>query len=234
MIDPSPAPRRGRPRRLELDQVIEAAFAIGLQQFTMAAVAERLGVGKAVLYGYVGSREELVQLATASASRRNRFPRDVGQSWTRWILEYSRALFELMTMEGQLLETWLSGGQSPLVEVDGAEMWLQALTSRGFSGEEALQLRRAVAHIVIGAAASMKRDRAWRAEGRPRGVSARKAVLGRPTEEMPLLSQFVDVFAREVTEHNWEFGLYLLLQGVTVAREALELCDGDSRSLFEE
>jgi AcrR family transcriptional regulator len=202
-------------------------LAIGLEKLTMAAVAERLGVAKAVLYGYVGSRDELIRLAGAHRLRQHRFPTDHGQPWSVWILEYARALFEVMTMEGQLLESWLGGIQSPMVEVDAAEAWLRALTRRGFSGAEALQLRAAVSHLVIGASASMKHDRALQAKGQPRPVSTRNAVLNRPPEEVLLLRQFVDVFAREITEDSWEFGLFLLLQGVTTAREALQLekCD---------
>jgi len=226
--------RRGRPRRLKLDEVIDAALAVGLQQMTMAAVADRLGVAKAVLYGYVGSRDELVQLAAAHAAQRHRFPDDRGQPWSTWVLEYARALFEVLTMDGELLESWLSGGQSPVVEVDAAEMWLRVLTSRGFSGEAALQLRRAVAHLVIGAAASMKHDRALRQEGRPRPLSARQAVRSRPLEETRLLRQFAEVFAREVTEANWEFALFVLLRGVIAAPDALELHGQDARDVFGE
>jgi AcrR family transcriptional regulator len=202
--------------------VIAAALAVGLEKLTMAAVAEKLGVGKAVLYGYVASREELVELAAAHALTQHHFPSDGGQAWSVWILEYARALFEVMTSEGQLFESWLSGVQSPMVEVDAAEMWLTALTRRGFSGDEALQLRQAVSQLVIGAAASMKHIRAWRLRGQPRPASMEKAVLSRPRDELPLLREFFDVFAREPKEDGWEFGLFLLLQGVTTARAALQ------------
>ncbi|EZP74390.1 Regulatory protein TetR [Sphingomonas paucimobilis] len=232
-VDTPRAPQRGRPRRLELEQVLKAALAVGLQQLTMSAVAERLGVAKAVLYGYVANREELVRLAAAFASRHHDFPSDEGQPWSTWVLEYARALFETMTMEGELLETWLNGGQSPFVEVDAGELWLSVLTRRGFSGDEALQLRRAVSHIVIGAAAAAKRDRNLRAEGRPRAAGVKKALLSRTPEEAPLLRQFLNVFSREVNEHNWEYGLFILLKGVTVARDALALENGDSRHPFE-
>jgi hypothetical protein len=138
-----------------------------------------------------------------------------------------------MTMEGNLFETWLAGEQSTLVEVDAAEMWLRALTARGFSGEEALQLRRSMAHIVIGAAASSKRDRTLREEGRPRPQSAKKAVLDRPPEETELLRQFVDIFSREVTDSNWEFTLFLLLRGVLLDRRALRIPIADASSPFD-
>jgi len=223
----SRALKAGRPRRLQLIQVIDAALAIGLEGLTMAAVAQRLGVAKAVLYGYVGSRDELVRLSTAHASQQHRFPTDTGQSWSMWILEYSRALFELLSMDGQLFESWFSGSQSTKVEVDAAEMWLRVLTRCGFSGTEALQLRSAVSQLVIGAAVSMKHDRVLKKKGKPRSMRAKKAVLGRPPHETALLRQFVDVFAREVTEDNWEHGLYLLLRGVTAARAALRLDRGN-------
>jgi AcrR family transcriptional regulator len=232
--NPAASLRRGRPRKLELGQVIDAALAVGLQQLTMAAVAERLGVAKAVLYGYVANREELIRVATAHAARRLQYPEDHGQPWSTWILEDARALYEVMTMDGELLETWLNGGQSPHVEIDAGETWLRAMTSRGFSGEEALQLRRAVAHLVIGAAAASKRERALHVQGRPRGVTIKQAVANRAPEETPLLRQFLDVFAREVTEHNWEYSLYVLLRGVMAARDVLALRDGDSQLPFEE
>lgn len=215
--NPEPV-RRGRPRRLQLDQVLEAALAIGLNKLTMAAVAERLGVGKAVLYGYVQNRDELIRHASVYASRRHRNPSDIGQPWTEWVIEYARALFEVLTMEGDLLETWLAGGQSPVLEVDSAETWLAVLTSRGFTGDEVLILRRAVSHLVIGAAARYKRDMAWRAEGSPRPARARKAVLDRPAEEVPLLRNHIDQFAQEVTDRNWEIELQLLLRGVVSGR----------------
>ncbi len=225
---------RGRPRKLEISQVIDAALAVGLQKLTMAAVAEKLGVAKAVLYGYVKDRDELVRIAAAKASRRLHNPQDCGQHWCRWIVEDARALYEVLTMDGELLETWINGVQSHILEIDSGESWLQAMTKRGFTGEEALQLRRIVAHLVIGAAASSKRDRTLRNQGRPRSSTIKKSVLARSPEETLLLREFVDVFGREVTETNWEYGLYILLHGVVVARGALALRDGDSQRPFED
>lgn len=226
--------RRGRPRRLQISQVVEAALAIGPTRLTMGAVAERLGVAKAVLYNYVGSRQELVQLATAAAVRQHEFPEDHGQPWPIWVLEYARALFEWVTLESEVFEAWISGGHSPVVEVDSAELWLRVLIGHGFSGEEALQLRRAVGQIVIGAAVNFKHERALARTGQARPKSARKAVLNRPPEQTMLLRQFLDLFAREADETSWEHTLFLLLRGVMVARDTLvKSVDGGSPP-FEE
>lgn len=211
--------RRGRPRRLQIEQILEAALAVGLQHLTMSSVAERLGVGKAVLYGYVGSREELIRLAAAHAARRHRFPVDEGQPWDEWIIAYSKALFEVLTMDGELLETWLSGSQSLALEIDTAEMWLSVLTRRGFSGEAALHLRRAVSHLVIGAAAARRREMALRAQGNPRPLQARAAVRDRSAQEMPFLQQFAEIYGSEMTEASWLAEVRLLLRGAAADRD---------------
>lgn len=214
--------RRGRPRSLHLEQVLDAALAVGLDRLTMSAVAQRLGVAKAVLYSYVGSREELTRLAGARAAQRHRFPDDNGQAWGTYILEYARALFELLTMDGQLLESLLMGGQAPVVEVDSAEAWLQVMTKQGFSGDEALYLRRAVSAVVVGSAANFKHGRALEAVGAPRSTSARRAVLDRHEEQAPLLREHLDVFAADVTTRSWEYGLFLLLQGFVASGRGLQ------------
>ncbi|MDD3797567.1 MAG: TetR family transcriptional regulator [Novosphingobium sp.] len=213
--------RRGRPRRLRLDQILEAALKVGLQDLTMEAVARELGVAKAVLYNYVGNREELVQLASARLTRQRFSPEDRGQPWTVYVLEHCRAMFDALTGDGQLLESWMEGGYAPRVEVDATETWLGAMTKRGFSGPEALQLLNAVAILTVGAAAHYKHDQALKRAGTPRQESAKAAIAARPAAHATLLRQFVDVFAREPTEGNWEYSLYLLLRGVAAAREVL-------------
>lgn len=62
-----PLPRRGgRPARIGVDDVVEAAIAIadadGLVELSFRRVAERLGVGVMTLYGHVESRAQLVEL----------------------------------------------------------------------------------------------------------------------------------------------------------------------------
>lgn len=214
--------RRGRPRRLRLDQILEAALKIGLQDLTMEAVARELGVAKGVLYNYVGNREELIQLASARLTRQRFSPEDTGQPWAVYVLEHCRATFDALTGEGQLLESWMDGGYAPRIEVDATEAWLEAMTARGFSGPEALQLLSAVSILTVGAAAHFKHDQALKRLGTPRQESAKAAIAARPAGHAVLLRQFVDVFAREPTSDNWEYALYLLLRGIEASREILQ------------
>jgi AcrR family transcriptional regulator len=60
------APRRGRPPRVSVDEVVDGAVEIadreGLEALTMRSLAEHLGVGAMSLYTYVASRDDLVVL----------------------------------------------------------------------------------------------------------------------------------------------------------------------------
>lgn len=217
--------KRGRPRRLTIHQILDAAAAIGLDRLTMGGVAERLGVAKPVLYNYVSSRSELVELAAVRLLQQQRSPEDCGQSWSRYILEYARVQFEHLVVEGQLLESFLRGGYRPVVEIDDAEEWLRALTTRGFSGSEALHMRRAVNHVIVGGAAHYRHAQALRAAGLPRTESASEAVMCRPPEDVPLLREFVDVFALEPTLESWEYTLLVLLQGFAAIRANAKIID---------
>jgi AcrR family transcriptional regulator len=65
---PAPPPVRrapGRPARTSIDALVDAAIALGLDTFTLVAVAERVGVAESTVYGYVPTREALWSLAAA-------------------------------------------------------------------------------------------------------------------------------------------------------------------------
>jgi len=62
--------RRGRPPRLSRDHIVDAACELGIENLTMAAVAERLGVSHQSLYGWVQDRDELIDLVSDRLIRR--------------------------------------------------------------------------------------------------------------------------------------------------------------------
>jgi AcrR family transcriptional regulator len=65
------APRtRGRPARTSLDELVDAALAIGLDRFTLVGVAEHVGVAESTVYGYVPTREALWSMAAARVVER--------------------------------------------------------------------------------------------------------------------------------------------------------------------
>lgn len=177
----------GRPRRLSIDQVLDAGLALGLDGLTMGAVAERLGVTITVLYGYVANKDELVRLAAARASQEHDFPVDSGQHWTLYAASHAVALFELLTGPGHLVSQYLTGGMGPEVELDRAEAWLEGLTRRGFHPREALLLQRQMGEIVIGGAVSIWHIRSLEAAGMGFEKAASRAFAAREEAALPLL-----------------------------------------------
>jgi hypothetical protein len=187
----------------------------------MGAVADKLGVRMTVLYGYVRGREDLLRLASARTSQQFELPADTGQHWSIYIAAHAAALFALFTGPGQLLSQFASGGLGPEVEIDRAEMWLVALTSRGFTAADALLLQQQMGEIVMGGAMTAMHARSLEASGRGFETAARKAVRARKEEDNPLIRSVEDLFARR--RPAWRLTLVQLLQ--SVARERKEHLD---------
>lgn len=53
----------GRPARTSLSALLDAAVELGLDRFTLSAVAKRTGIAEATVYNYVSGRDELYRLA---------------------------------------------------------------------------------------------------------------------------------------------------------------------------
>ncbi|GGV05027.1 hypothetical protein GCM10010211_85140 [Streptomyces albospinus] len=93
---PKPAarsPRPGRPAVIDQGRIVAAALELDQDTLTMQAVARRLGVATSALYRWVGSREELLDLASAEMSRRivpRHEPTEAG--WRDWLTELAHAI----------------------------------------------------------------------------------------------------------------------------------------------
>lgn len=85
--------RRGRQPRISRDRIVEAAYEIGIENLTMAAVAERLGVSHQSLYGWVQDRDEVVDLVSDLLVRRLEIsaPPDPG-GWRDSLRAYANGL----------------------------------------------------------------------------------------------------------------------------------------------
>lgn len=152
-------PVGGRPRRITLDAVIAAAAELGLHKIEMTAVAERLGIGVATLYGYVDSREHLVRLVAEHCSRRELLT-DRGQSWQDVLREHAATSFQIYQAHPHLIEQMLHASVSTHVEGVLMDGLLAVLIARGISPEDALSLYYEVNQIVVGASVGLAYRRA--------------------------------------------------------------------------
>jgi AcrR family transcriptional regulator len=204
---------------LNLQQIIETVMAIGIDDLTMSKLAHALGVSKAVLYNYVSSREELVQLAAGHALLLHPFPKDEGQPWQEFVIEYARALMDFFVHHAQLISTYVQGDFGPLIQTEGAEDWLSVLTRQGFGGHETLTLQQSVESVVLGSALNWLHAQALAKSGKSYVAQAHDAVTRRGPGGLPLLAKHIDAFAAKGDYARWEHTVRLLIAGAAAGKQ---------------
>ena len=142
--------KRGRPRRLDLERIVDAALDMGLGNLEMNALAERLGVGIGTLYGYVSSRQELINLAM-SRTISQPLVKDYGQTWQEAVREMAAASFNSFTSDRQMLVEFTRGTYDSTVGDAYQASMVAFLASRGFDEEAANNLYCEVNQTVLGA-----------------------------------------------------------------------------------
>lgn len=84
------APKRGRPPKVSVDEVVDAAIGLadrdGLDALSMRTLAEQLGIGAMTLYSYVASRDDLVVLMFDQVLGRTELPPMTGDLRARLTL----------------------------------------------------------------------------------------------------------------------------------------------------
>lgn len=143
--------RTGRPRRVTLEHVIDAACEIGLDKIDMASVAKKAGIGVATLYGYVEDRDHLLRLVSLKLAGEN-IARDHGQSWEDALRDYAEMAYRGYLTSPELVAQHLSGIAGNPADSPGANSILALLLDRGIQPADAMALAAQVIQTVIGAA----------------------------------------------------------------------------------
>lgn len=153
--------RLGRPRRMTLEQVIDAACEIGLDRLDMASVAQKLGVGVATLYGYVQDREHLLQLVAGKLAGGD-IIEDRGQSWEDALREHADIVYRTYRSWPQLIALQLNGSVGNLADSPHPNALLDLLLARGIEPADALavylEVNQAVAGVALTAASFERRS----------------------------------------------------------------------------
>ncbi|MER7076717.1 transcriptional regulator, TetR family [Saccharopolyspora kobensis] len=217
-----PTSRRGPRRGLDLDRItaaaIEIADADGLAGVRMSSVATRLGVSTMALYGYVGSKEDLlIAMADAVVPAP---PEPDGAPWREYLTTWTRANRDFLAGH-----PWLLSG-SPAVPPTGprALRWLDralaALDGTGLDAGEAINIATALSGYARSSAALAIGLRGAVGEAPP-GPVGYAEVLARVLDDRghPALHAAVHAGAfgpaeQWVEDSDFTFGLDLLLDGV--------------------
>ena len=177
----------GRPARISRAAIAEAANEIGLSDLTLRAVADRLGVSIASLYHHVAGKEDLLRLAAEYAAARTQVPRDEGQHWAAWLLEWALYNRDAFVAEPGLLGQYLDGAISADVIADNTDAILAPLMRQGFTASDAQAAYQLVSSCALGSAVITIREQRAAAAGRP-AVEEYWRVLGeRGADALPHL-----------------------------------------------
>lgn len=144
----------GRPRQIELDDIVAAGREIGLRELSLGAVASRLGVSSTALYRHVENRWGLERAVGESLLADLDLPDDPDHDVPTQLLAFGIALYDFVVGHPGLV-TYVQtlfprgeGGRRLLAEQTAA------IERRGYSTDAAIVVCSAVATQALGHAAA--------------------------------------------------------------------------------
>lgn len=217
MTPADPAPRRGRPRRIDRDQIARAVLDLGTEHATMSRVAARLGVSLPGLYHHVKNRDELLRLAAQRALVDAPPPRYQGEHWAAWLRTYATYVRTALGAEPALVEKFVSGHVADDGQMEYIAHALEALHGQGLQHDQAISVWAAITALAMGSVTEAHRERMQADQGRP-WLSRIIALTARsgPTDHAALREvarSGYDPFGEEAFQER----ITLLLGGVAAA-----------------
>jgi AcrR family transcriptional regulator len=152
---PTPAPTRGRPAKINRDQIVDAAIGLadsdGLAAVSMRWVARQLGVGAMTLYSHLPGHDELVDAMVDRAYADFGLP-EPGLDWRPALEQYAQGYWTLLRTHPWLLE--VNRWRLPLAPhvFEAEEVGYRILVDTGLSPQQILQTIDVVNNLVSGAA----------------------------------------------------------------------------------
>ncbi len=207
----------GRPRSLTMPRIIDAAIELGLRELNMKSLAAALGVNVVTLYRHVGSRDQLMQIATAHLMRERRLQGEGADHWAEFVFQYAGNLFELFRKEPGLITELINGNLHPDAEMDLLEEFLQTMSSYGFSYEEGALLHRSIGAITLGSAVGAIGVQVTLEQGRSWGEEVDATLTGRDPDELPAVRQIMRTLV-EYDVPQWLHILHTFLVGIAAKR----------------
>ncbi|WP_113718224.1 TetR/AcrR family transcriptional regulator [Arthrobacter dokdonensis] len=212
--------RKRRPRgSLTREQVVEAALELadteGLDALTMPMLARRLDCGVMTIYGYVDSKEDLLDAIAQRGLRDLRLPRPLPASAAAILLAWGRALRLNLIEHPCLAMIFLSRAVIGPGILHGLEAVLGPLARAGIAPAYGVHAVYAVLTYTTGFVAwEMPRTR--RQPQAAYAANWRREVASIPPGALPLVSGALEQLAEVAGEEQFELGLTALAAGLTI------------------
>ena len=205
--------RGGRQRRLSLEMVFDGALRVidrdGLDGLSMRRLADELGVGVMTLYGYVRTKEEILDGVIARSLHVLVVDVDTGLPWdeqlTSALTDLHRTLRE---HPGALQVAMAPHSMSARAGNQIREALLAVVRKAGFSNIDAVEaIADLVAYVVGFTTMEAQRERLQTAAEQ---VVELRAL---PADEFPHLHDAAEAWAARASEHAFGRGLGYLIDG---------------------
>jgi AcrR family transcriptional regulator len=201
--------------------VVAAALALvdeqGVEALSMPALAARLDCGVMTLYGYVDSKEDLLQALWQRGLADTRWPEPLPQDAADLLLAWGRALRQTLLAHPSLAAIFLSQAVVGPVIFYGIETMLRVLTAAGYAAGAAVHAIYAVNTYTIGFVA-WEAPRTLRQPAARYAASWRQVYAGLPPEEFPLSGMVLADLGQVAGAAQFDLGLTALVAGL-VARD---------------
>ena len=233
---PSETPRRGRPARLDVGRVVDAAVDLadreGIDTVTLPRVAEALEVTKMSLYRHVGSKDELLDLMHDAASGPVPETLQGTGPWRERLRLWADEQNQVVEHHPWLAHLQPSGPPSGPNGIDWFDAGLRALRTTRLDWGAKVGTIMIVSGYVISAA---RLAQAFAAARETTGADQAEAEreYGRAMAQLIDPARFPDAAAlfgsstledtgEDTGQKDFRFGLELLLDGVAAAVEAAD------------
>lgn len=209
-------------RVLTMEQIIEAALELidqdGLDAFSMRRLASRLGVAPMTLYGYVATKDELLEAIANHVLAA--LPLMEGERWDEGLATFFTAFHDVLLEHHSVAHLFTSRSiMSPAVLRHGEKTFAELLQA-GFSERAAVEAITALFGYTLGAALyelARTRERADLTADRQRRLEE----LG--PDEYPTIHALIPHLAAQTGPEQFRSGLRYLIQGMAMERKGRPL-----------
>lgn len=216
------AAKRGPRPRFTRPEVLEAALrvidAVPADTFSMRRVAEELGIGVMTLYGYVRSKEEILEGVTVLVFADAHRAAASAATWDEQLRAEVRGLHSIGRQHPNLVTLVLAQRSAAPGMFRIRERMLTALLDAGLTENAALYGLGVLCNYALGFAGAQ-------AAAAPIDLPDRIREL--PEEDFPRLSELADNYSAHLTDEAFEFGLDLLIAGLYAEVDSVKRRDAE-------
>lgn len=206
--------RGGRVARFTVDEVVDAGVRVldaeGLDALTMRKVADELDIPVMTLYGYVRTRDELVDRIAGEVFRRIQVEADSDKSWASQLYEAVNAMHESMKVHPGAVDLLMLPRPMVGPTLDHVRDHLLGIVRRaGLDVDQSVSAISACLSYVVGFTV-LETAPARREPGEEQTERLRRL----PPDEFPYLVEAADGWAHRSADYVFEAGLRALVASI--------------------